>query len=379
MKRAFFGAIGLLIGGGAIWTIACSNSPAKTDAGPNEGGTGCYSVDFKLPSGTYPDPRCDPQVILPIGQTQCMAGAGKCAIEAKCGSQDTCLPLSSNAGKTTLDFRMRQLYVVAPQSLAGLQKIVIDQGIYLKNACGEKQNGTFSWMLRVDKTAGTLTTGGSPVVDPFGAPFCFYRNNVNGLSIQPVTVKITFNGKSFDSDTLSALNIPIFIINNPTPVILPVRGAKIVGATIDPDDCIGKFHKDALDQTCQEYDYSSCPRWEPAGALGGYITLDDADRVDVREVGKTLCVQLTGDSTGGMVTLPDGTTTTHCGHVGGDMKMPVNPATAHGDFCSKTNMPGGCQDSFWMAATFAASAAKLDEPSMNPECMGMMTMDAGLD
>jgi hypothetical protein len=358
------------IGAGILAVPACSDNKTTKDGGADGSFVGCH--DNALTPGTYPDPSCDPALI----DNSCTKGAGMCMIDPKCGSQDTCLPLSSNAGKNVLDFRMRRLDVVAPQALKGLQQIVIDKGVLLHNVCGESQDGTFSWLMRVDKTANTLTTGGAPPGDPF-ATYCFFRGTANGLQIQPVTVKITFNGKTFSSDILPSLNIPIFILNNPNPVILPVRGAKINSATIDPDDCIGKFQKDALDSKCQELDYSTCARWSPNASLGGYITLDDADKVDVRETSQTLCAQLTGDKSGGMVAIDNGQVMiAHCGHQGGDMMKPV---TAKGDYCSTTGKPGDCADSFWLAATFAASAAKIEEPSQNPMCQGGGSMDAGVD
>lgn len=353
----------------AVWAIGACSSDTKKDAGSGSdtGFVSCH--ESMLTPGTYPDPSCDPQAI----DNSCQSGAGKCPIDAKCGSQDTCLPLSSNAGKTTLDFRMRKLNVVAPQSLAGLQKIVIDKGVLL-NTCGDKADGTFSWLLRVDKTANTLLTGGAPPsADPFAA-YCFYRGKVNGLDVKPVSVGITFNGNTFQTADagLQQLNIPIFILGNPVPVILPVRGAKINAATIGPDDCIGKFQKDSLDGTCLEIDPATCPKWRPAGSLGGYITLEDADKVDIRETSKTLCAQLTGDMGGPKVDIGGGVMIAHCSRDGA-MKL-----TAKGDFCEATKTAGGCQDAFWLAATFAASAAKIDDPGTNPMC-AMGSSDAGTD
>lgn len=372
MKRFAFGAVTATAIGGLVWAIgACSDSKTKNDGGgAGDSGPFVSCRAQMLTPGTYPDPTCDPSA----DSNSCTPGAGKCPLDAKCGDQNTCLPLSSNAGKTTLDFRMRKLNVIAPSpSLTGLQKIVIDKGVLL-NTCGETSDGTFSWLLRVDKTAKTLTTGGAaPTTDPF-APYCFFRGMVNGLDVKPVTVPITLNGSTFQTgDTaIQQLNIPIFILNNPVPVILPVRGAKINAATIGPDDCIGAFQKDALDSKCAELDYSSCAKWRPNGSLGGYITLEDADKVDVRETNKTLCAQLTGDMAGPKVDIGGGVMIAHCSRDGA-MKL-----TAKGDFCEATKSAGGCQDAFWLAATFAASAAKIDDPGTNPMC-ATGASDAGTD
>jgi hypothetical protein len=372
MKQQMAFGAGLMAGiCGLVWAIgACSDSKTKNDGGGSDSGFVTCHENMLVP-GTYPDPTCDPGAI----DNSCTAGAGKCTIDGKCGSPDTCLPLSDNGTKTVLDFRMRKLNVVAPQSLAGLQKIVIDKGVLL-NTCADKADGTFSWLLRVDKTANTLMTGGSPPVgmpiDPF-QPYCFYRQKVNGLDVKPVTVPITFNGNTFQTGdgALQQLNIPIFILGNPVPVILPVRGAKINSATIDPNNCIGHFQKDGLDNNCVEIDPATCPKWRPNGSLGGYITLEDADKVDVRETNKTLCAQLTGDVTGGMVDIGGGVMIAHCGRTAGKL-------TAKGDYCEGTKSAGGCQDAFWLAATFAASAAKIDDPGTNPLCM-MGASDAGGD
>jgi hypothetical protein len=40
-----------------------------------------------------------------------------------------------------------------------------------------------------------------------------------------------------------------------------------------------------------------------------------------------------------------------------------------GDYCSNPVGPGGCGDSYWLAAAFAASAAKIVAANQ-PDCMG---------
>jgi hypothetical protein len=84
----------------------------------------------------------------------------------------------------------------------------------------------------------------------------------------------------------------------------------------------------------------------------------------VKDLGKTLCVLLTQGSS------PNCPTDTQ-GNV-----------TAKGDFCSTTDSPGGCADSFWLAATFSASAAIINDGTGNPDCDGSKltaVQDAGPD
>lgn len=79
--------------------------------------------------------------------------------------------------------------------------------------------------------------------------------------------------------------------------------------------------------------------FDKAGAVAGFVTLEDADAVKIADLGQSLCAFLTG-SVG-----PDG----KCERTGSALK-------AKGDYCSTTGEPGGCEDSVWIAATFAASA-----------------------
>ena len=51
-----------------------------------------------------------------------------------------------------------------------------------------------------------------------------------------------------------------------------------------------------------------------------------------------------------------------------------------GDYCGATKSAGGCKDAVWLAATFAASAAKIfDGKGVVEGCSGASTGDAGSD
>ena len=54
-----------------------------------------------------------------------------------------------------------------------------------------------------------------------------------------------------------------------------------------------------------------------------------------------------------------------------------NKIIAKGDYCSTSNKPGDCQDSFWLSATFAAAAVKINDGSSEPTCQG--ASDGGTD
>jgi hypothetical protein len=292
--------------------------------------------------------------------------------------------MADNTTKTVWDFRMRRLTVISPPNLAQkfIQESVVDDGINLGiPACGESGTGAFSWLLRIDSVANTFQTGGAPplampLTDAFstGSGYCWVRTSLtqggDTINVQPVTGALTkaADGTYQTTNEIPQINIPIFVHGDPTNVVvLPIRQAHVEGiAVTDNGDCIGSFNYAALDPMCLDI-RTECSRWHTAGALGGYITIKESDGVFVQDLGKSLCVLLTGTTT----LSSDGM---HCGtDASGNI-------TEKGDFCSTTDMAGGCQDSFWLSATFAASAIKIDDSSTATLCNGgSVTPDAGMD
>jgi hypothetical protein len=283
--------------------------------------------------------------------------------------------MATNAGKDQMDFRIRRLSVLTPSALASttIQVAIVDHGINLNaKACGENGDGAFTWLFHVDKTAGQVKTGGSPpTTDPFGAGYCFADLIAPGgtTHVAPVSGKITFDstGTKFSSEVIDHLIVPIFVANDVNQLImLPLSGVGLKDVTISNNgDCIGSFNFSALDDQCAD-SRSDCSRWHTGGALAGYITLEEADTVAIPQLGgNSLCIMLTGGTP---------TADKKCA------RDASNQIKAKGDFCSTTKMPGGCQDSYWLAATFAASAVKIKPSSSDPLCSGAVSpSDGGTD
>jgi hypothetical protein len=361
MKSSTTWVLGL---GGTAALIAALLACSGDKKPPPDGGT---SAACTVNAGEFPDPSCDPAIGGSAAGATCSGGGGTCAVdEAKCGATATCKPMASNAGKDVFDLRLRKLNVVAPASLATsfVQQTLLDKGIDLAlPVCGEKGDGAFNWLLRIDKKAGTLETGGAPPLDPLTTGYCFYKGSVGGLPVGPVSAKLTFTGDKFDSEKIAALNVPIFVggkIDN--VIVLPIRGASIRAASLsDNNDCIGKYQSASTTEMCLPKDRNSCAIWLPAGSIGGHIRLEDADKVFVPDAQKTLCALLVPGS--GDKCARDGS----------------GKITGKGDYCSETDAPGGCQDSYWMAGTFAASAVKTHDGTGVPECQGTGTPDGGTD
>jgi hypothetical protein len=336
----------------------CSNAwiPPPPPSGVNAGGLPCVGE-----AGVFPAPNCDNT------DESCSPPASACPT-SPCNASSACLAMADNGGKTTQDFRIRKLNVTAPPALAlqFIQQGVIDQGINLKNYCGEGGDGSFSWLIRLDTTNNQVTTGGAPpTTDPFHTGYCFVNAGISGLPVKPVTINVTKQSDgSYTSDVIDKLYVPIYIQGDPNNVVvLPLSKSKVQGVTVSTDgNCIGSYNPTGVgapDPTgvCLDQDPSSCQRWHTAGSLGGFITLNEADGVNVVTLGKSLCVLLT-----------QGSSTTNAGK--NCAKDANGNVTAKGDFCSTTDSPGGCQDSSWLAATFAASAALITDGSSVAACNG---------
>ena len=350
-------AVGLGVLGGAAWiALACSDDPhRRTSAEQALGGGGACAAA----PGHLPPPDCDNS-----DNSRCVPDQGCTINEARCGSKSTCLPIGDNKGKDVLDFRIRRLKIATPAALAGdfIQNNIVTLNIDLaEKSCGEPGKGLFTWLLQVDKKNNTLITGGAPPsTDAIGKGFCFARFDIGTTKVAPFTSKIAFTGDTFRSLEPQKVKIPIFTDTGGV-ILLPLTDVQVEGVTISDDgNCIGKINPAALDSNCA--DGADCTKWKTAGALGGFISLEEADGVKIELLGKSLCAFFTGDPI-------------KCA------RDPQGKILFQGDFCSSDKQPGSCADSMWLAATFAASSVKIfDGKDTVPNCSGAVTaVDAGPD
>jgi len=361
--------------GGLAVVVACSSSsavPVPQTSAPTQCST---------KAGQFPVANC-----VPYDPTteSCQSPPLSCDT-SPCDMSSPCLAMvpkaDDNSGKTVANFRMRKLNITAPDALAFqppshvfVQKAVIDQGIYLHNFCGEgPHDGTFSWLIQLDTVNNKVKTGGAPpTMDPFGTGYCFVNTTIQNLQVAPITVDVTKGSDgSYATAKIPKLFVPIYSPSTSggfQTIILPLSGAQVKDITLsDSNNCIGGYNAKAINSvtsgSCTD-DPTACSRWTTAGSLGGYITLNDSDGVAVPQLSESLCVLLTG-----------GSSVVMNGSFKSCMKDGSGNVMAKGDYCSTTDSPGGCQDSYWLAATFAASAAKIVDPNQ-PDCMGG-TMSGG--
>lgn len=353
--------------GALVAAVACSSSSAPPPP-PAPGVGGECSAD----PGQFPAPNC---ATYPSSQQMCATTPLNCNT-APCTSGSPCLAMNQdNSGKSVADLRIRRLDVSAPPALnkSFVQKTVLNQGTDLHGFCGENGDGTFSWLIQLDTANNKVTTGGAPpTMDPFGAGYCFVNKMIDGLPVGPVTVPMTKGTDgTWSSGTIAKLYVPIYPPGL-APIVLPITGATVKQVTLSPDNnCIGTYNPNAITSVtgnvCTD-DITACDRWITAGSLGGYITLEEADKVLVPQLSESLCVLLTGDPNPIISTMNN--MEKLCERTNGQISL-------KGDYCSTTNAPGGCGDSYWLAAAFAASAARISATPNQADCMGGGSGDAG--
>jgi hypothetical protein len=289
-------------------------------------------------------------------------GGAACAVTAAGCKTDIsdCVSLVDNKDQKTFGLRISQLTVTKPSALAtGVISTVVNNAVALNySACtiGTSSDsiygsgtGTFSWLIQFDSAAGTIKTGGAkPVADPT-AGYCFVNDKTAGIAPFSIDAKVGADGKFSMADGKD-LTVPIYLdAAAKNVVLLPLHKARLFDGTLSADqNCIGKYNADGLDpdNSCKPDPDNKIYTFTTGASLEGYITLEEADKVEIEALQhESLCVLLSGQD--------DGATPKRCPR-GADKKISVK-----GDFCSTSNSAGGCADSYQLGATFAASGAKI--------------------
>ena len=281
-------------------------------------------------------------------------GEQNCETPAACTDvQSECVALVDNSTNDKPVLRISNLKLNKPDALASafVQDLVTDGVLLNKAECRLDGKGTFTWLLEFDKANGTLRTGGAPPSTPEEG-YCFLSGELGGQDVSPIVTDVTVEGGAFEFSEGSDVAVPVYLDETgENYVLLPLKSARIYDATISDDyNCIGQYNDgpDGLSPQDQCFPSNSKPAFLSGAKLDGYITLEGADSVVIKELSSTLCTILAGEDDGA-----------------DPVKKCVRDGTGaiafKGDWCSTTNSAGGCEDSVVLGADFAASAVKLAE------------------
>jgi hypothetical protein len=269
-----------------------------------------------------------------------------------------CIALEDYSASKTPVLRMAQLAMTKPDALAGsgvVPKVVANAVTMNLPACYLEGGGTFSWLLQFDETTGKLKTGGAKPVDDPSAGYAFVDEMImqggKSFHVAPIELDAAVGSDGTFAATKGIdLLVPIYLDAAATQIVLlPLKQALLKGVLSADNNCIGKFNSDTLQQDNNCLSDSTHPAFTKGASLDGYITLEDADTVELTTPPETLCVLLSGDAD----KYGDGSSPVNkCKRTGGVIDF-------KGDWCDSTNAAGGCGDSVKLGGEFAASAVKL--------------------
>jgi hypothetical protein len=284
---------------------------------------------------------------------------GPCAPTASCAAADkSCLGLVDNATKTPFGLRVSQLTVQKPTVFAtGVGEATLSSATLPDGpSCNLDGTGTFSWLLQFDTTAGTLKTGGAkPVADPTMGYSFDDEMIVQGTStfhVTPATLPLTQSSGAFMTSVAVSLDLPVFLDQAGTSVLLlPLQMLSVQGTVTSDNDCIGSYNANTLDPANACQPASGVLSFANGGTGTAFIALSDADNVAIASINESLCVFLSNNPTlyGVMQT---GSTETVC------KRDASGNIVFQGDWCAATNSAASavCADSVAVSFAFAASS-----------------------
>ena len=183
-----------------------------------------YPLSLLLAAPALLCAACGGSAALPTTETEPQA----CSISASCAPLvPECLGVADNAGQSRFALRVAQLDVTRPAgTLLGLVGVIVADDVLPSDvACNLPGTGTFSWILRFDRSTGTLETGGAlPPADP-GEGYAFVDQEIAGFHVQPVTFAVDLGADgSFSTPVAQDLTLPMYTDRGATqlPVLLPL-------------------------------------------------------------------------------------------------------------------------------------------------------------
>jgi hypothetical protein len=321
-------------GSGAATTSASQTSAASSTAASGTGGEGPV---------TYPCTPTDPS----------------CSVV-----KSDCLAVYDNTGKSSFALRVGQLDFYQPVAFTG----TLEQAAFLASIsmnlpkCNLKGSGTFSWIVNVDKAAGTFQVGAAkPPADPHdGYSYVNETITLSGKSfpIAPVSGPMTLDADgSIHPATLENILLPAYLDAQATNLILvPLHKVRVLETKISADqNCVGSYNASGLKKSngCLPDVNQGIESFAIGGKIDGYIDLEEADNIIITSFGlnRSLCVLLS-NSAG---TYGDGGNPAKCKRDGmGKIKF-------NGDWCAATNLPADatCYSAVAFFAGFAGSGVEL--------------------
>ena len=336
-----------LIAAAVLGVVACGSSAEPSESSSSGGGASGQGGSGAGAGGTGAQGSG--------GSGACAGdpGTGPCAATAECSPvASRCIAFDDPCGKSVSTLRMAEIDFTAPPVMAqGLFADLIRKGVLLdREACNLAGTGTISWLVELDRTVATLKTGAAKPADPT-AGYCFVNESIGGVSAVPAISPAPVGADgTFTAETIDTLFLPLYLDAAASDLILLPLSALGISGKLSPDGrCIGAYDDATLSPANACQPDPGQKSFIHAGKVVASISLEDADQVDVTQLGQSLCVLLSGNSA-----------------MYGDGAKPISRCKRdaggkllfQGDWCTLTDGPAGsgCADAVHVEGTFAASA-----------------------
>ncbi len=275
-----------------------------------------------------------------------------------------CLAVHDNTGKSSFALRLGQLDFYQPVAFTG----TLEQAAFLASIsmnlpkCNLKGSGTFSWIVNIDKTAGTFQIGAAkPPKDPHDG-YSYVNETImlsgKSFAIAPASGPMTLDADgTIHPDPVDNILLPAYLDAAATNLILvPLHKVRILETTISADqNCVGTYNAAGLKKSngCLPDINQGISSFNIGGKIDGYIDLEEADNIIITSFGlnRSLCVLLS-NSAG---VYGDGGSPANCKRDG------VGKIKFNGDWCAATNLPADatCYSAVAFFAGFAGSGVEL--------------------
>jgi hypothetical protein len=280
--------------------------------------------------------------------------------DPSCNVSSLCMAPIDQSSATVFGLRMAQLDVSLPTSFStiAVQPSVASAILPDDAACNLEGNGTFSWLLQFDPAAGTLVTGGArPVADPtLGYSFDdeTIASGSASFHVASVTLSAEETPECAFSSSAADLVMPVFLdAMGVNVMLLPLHQLGFDSGRISADNgCIGQYNAAGLAEASECQPTGTIPSFIDGASVSAFFVLEEADTVEVAQLGQSLCVLLSGDAQG-------------FGDGGSPIERCKRDASGEilfkGDWCAATNAKAtpGCEDSLRFTAQFAAQGATI--------------------
>ncbi|MEZ4374062.1 MAG: hypothetical protein R3B07_24795 [Polyangiaceae bacterium] len=301
-----------------------------------------------------------------VSDHPCQPKEASCYVAGTSGPGAQCMARRDNSKEDVIQLRVTQLELKEPATLRQpfLQNSVITPKITPNSPeCFQFGDAQFNILFSWDTTTMKVTQGaGEPqaLIGPLNDGTCYsqFNDGPSGAQIKPVETDFTVEGNVYTA-VFPDIAVPIYLEDSKANyALLPLHELEVTATLSDDKSCVGRYVPENLDETqgcsAKEGEFA----YQNAGTYKGYVTVEEADTVDITSLGYSLCVLLSGNVKRWQ-NKPAGETIGRCDGSQGFMEEGGFPK---GNWCSGTNSAATdtCADAWLIESDYAAAGVTIN-------------------